>query len=68
MFGSKQDKAERLEREIAILMTVQEISVAELAERIGVPRKTIYSDLLALNDKGVLLQEDNGKISMYREY
>lgn len=68
MFGSKQGKQERLEREIAILMAEGELSVAELAQRIGVPRKTIYSDLVALNDQGIWLQEDGGKISIYQEY
>jgi DeoR/GlpR family transcriptional regulator of sugar metabolism len=66
MFGSKQAKAERLAREAALLEQRQEISVAELAREIGVPRKTIYSDLAALEEQGILLQEQAGKVSLFR--
>ena len=68
MFGSKQGKQERLEQEIAILAAEGEVSVAELAERVGVPPKTIYSDLTALDNNGIRLQEYKGRISIYREY
>ena len=68
MFGSKQDKVERLAQEVEILMAEGELSVAQLAKRVGVPRKTIYSDLVALHDQGIRLQEDEGKISIYQEY
>jgi DeoR/GlpR family transcriptional regulator of sugar metabolism len=68
MFGSKQGKAERLEQEVEILAAEGEMSVAELAERVGVPPKTVYSDLVALDNSGVRLQEYKGKISVYREY
>jgi DNA-binding transcriptional ArsR family regulator len=66
MFGSKQAKEERLAREAALLEQQQEVSVAELAEEIGVPRKTIYSDLAALEEQGILLQEHAGKVSLFR--
>jgi DeoR/GlpR family transcriptional regulator of sugar metabolism len=68
MFGSKQGKEERLEQEVEILIAEGEMSVAELAERVGVPPKTVYSDLVALDNSGVRLQEYKGKISVYREY
>ena len=68
MFGSKQGKEERLEQEVEILISEGEMSVAELAERVGVPPKTIYSDLTALDNNGVRLQEYKGKIGVYREY
>ena len=68
MFGSKQGKEERLEQEVEILIAEGEMSVAELAERVGVPPKTIYSDLVALDNSGVRLQEYKGKISVYQEY
>ena len=68
MFGSKQGKQERLEQEVEILVAEGEMSVAELAERVGVPPKTIYSDLVALHDHGIWLQEDEGKISIYQKY
>ena len=68
MFGSKQGKEDRLEQEVEILIAEGEMSVAELAERVGVPPKTIYSDLTALADNGVQLQEYKGKISVYQEY
>ncbi|MFP4440163.1 MAG: HTH domain-containing protein [Chloroflexaceae bacterium] len=66
MFGSKQAKEERLAREAALLEQQQEVSVAELAEEIGVPRSTVWRDLTDLEDRGVLLQEDNGKLSLFR--
>lgn len=65
MFGSKQAKEERLAREAALLEQ-QERSVADLAEEIGVPRSTIWRDLTDLEDRGILLQEDNGKLSLFR--
>ena len=68
MFGSKQSKQERLAQEVEMLITKGEMSVAELAERVGVPPKTIYSDLVALDNSGVRLQEYKGKISVYQEY
>ena len=68
MFGSKQGKQERLEQEVEILVAEGEMSVAELAERVGVPPKTIYSDLIALDNSGIRLQECKGKISVYQKY
>lgn len=66
MFGSKQSKEARLQLEINILSSVNEISVEELAQRVGVPKKTIYSDLTALENLGFLLQEHKGRISVYQ--
>ncbi len=67
MFGSKQSKQQRLNQEIELLETYGELSVAELADQLGVPRKTIYSDLPELEARGVLLQEDNGRLSIFRK-
>lgn len=67
MFGSKQAKEARLDQEIEILVAEGEMSAAELAERVGVPPKTIYSDLVALANNGIRLQEYKGKISVYQE-
>ena len=64
MFGSKRAKTERLEREVILLEQYGELSVNELAEKVGVPRKTIYSDLVELEARGVFLQEDRGKLSI----
>ena len=60
MFGSKQGKEERLEREVEILIAEGEMRIAELAERGGEPPKTIYSDLVALDNYGIRLQEYKG--------
>lgn len=67
MFGSKREKQERLEREIALLTQYGDLSVAELAEQVGVPRKTIYSDLVELDRRGILLQEDQGRLSLFHD-
>lgn len=66
MFGSKKAKEERLQQEISILAVTGEMSVAELAKRVGVPPKTVYSDLERLDAKGIRLQEYKGKISLYQ--
>jgi len=64
MFGSKQDKVERLEQEIELL-EAEALRPAQIAERIGVPRSTVMRDLPDLEDRGVLLQEDeDGRLSI----
>jgi DeoR/GlpR family transcriptional regulator of sugar metabolism len=65
MFGSKQGKQDRLETILEILREHDELTVTQLADLLGVPRKTIYTDLTALNDK---LQENDGLISIYHPY
>jgi DeoR/GlpR family transcriptional regulator of sugar metabolism len=67
MFGNKQAKQERLEREKELLEETEGLSVAEIAARVGVPRKTIYCDLADLEEHGVLLQEYDGKLSIFRK-
>lgn len=66
MFGNKQGKAERLEQEIELLEE-EALSAAQIADRLGVPRSTVMRDLPVLEDRGVLLQEDeDGKLSIFR--
>jgi DNA-binding IclR family transcriptional regulator len=66
MYGSKQGKVERLEVEIEMLET-EALSLSQLAARLGVPRSTVMRDLPALEDRGVLLQEDEaGRLSIFR--
>ena len=66
MFGSKQDKQERLEQEVELL-EAQPLLPAQIAERLGVPRSTVLRDLPVLEERGVLLQEDeDGKLSVFR--
>lgn len=67
MFGSKQGKEARLDREVELLEQHEELTVAQLAEKVGVPRKTIYSDLADQEARGVLLQEEDGKVSIYHK-
>ena len=64
MFGSKQGKNERLMEEVRLIEQYGELSPTELSEKLGVPRKTIYSDLVELEKRGIFLQEDNGKLSL----
>ena len=63
MFGSKQGKQERLEREI-VLLAEEWLSQAELARRVGVNRSTIMSDLVTLEEQGIFLQEKDGKLRL----
>jgi DNA-binding IclR family transcriptional regulator len=66
MFGSKKGKEDRLDDEIELLEDA-ELSPAQLAERLGVPRSTVLRDLPALEERGFLLQEDeNGKLRLSR--
>ncbi len=66
MFGSKKGKEDRLDDEIELLEDA-ELSPAQLAERLGVPRSTVLRDLPALEERGFLLQEDeDGKLRLSR--
>lgn len=68
MFGSKREKAERLEQYEEIL-DEEELTQAELAERLRVPRSTVMRDLVDLDERGVLLEEDErGKLSLFRKW
>lgn len=65
MFGSKEGKVERLEQEIELL-EAEALRPAQIAERLGVPRSTVMRDLPELEDRGVLLQEDeDGRLSIF---
>lgn len=66
MFGNKQDKQDRLERYVELLNQHPELSQAELARLLGVPRSTVMRDLPELEDQGIYLQEDEGKLSRSR--
>jgi DNA-binding IclR family transcriptional regulator len=65
MFGSKDGKVDRLEQEVELL-EAEALRPAQIAERLGVPRSTVMRDLPALEDRGVLLQEDDdGSLSIF---
>ena len=67
MFGSKKRKKTRLCRITRLLEQANRpLTQAELAQRVGVRRSTIYKDLAVLEEKGVLLAEDDaGKLSFF---
>lgn len=68
MFGSKKNKYERLET-IAALVERQPNAMTEkdLAHALRVARTTISKDLVALEDYGVLLAEDErARLSLFR--
>jgi CRISPR-associated endonuclease/helicase Cas3 len=67
MFGSKQDKQERLEQIVQVLERHPGgLTQSEIARRIRVERSTVHRDLAALEKRGVLLAEDHrGRISLF---
>ncbi|HZQ09241.1 MAG TPA: HTH domain-containing protein [Anaerolineae bacterium] len=68
MFGSKQKKQARLEQ-IAALVVQQPDALTpnDLAKTLRVARSTISYDLVTLEDKGVLLAEDErARLSLFR--
>lgn len=69
MFGSKQGKQERLAR-YQELLGAEELTQAQIAQRLGVPRSTVLRDLADLQDHGVLIQEDpeNGRLRLHRRW
>jgi DNA-binding IclR family transcriptional regulator len=68
MFGSKQGKQERL-GQYEQLLGEDELSQAEIARRLGVPRSTVMRDLAELDDQGVLIEEDEeGKVRLSRRW
>jgi len=65
MFGSKDGKVDRLEQEVELL-EAEALRPAQIAERLGVPRSTVMRNLPDLEDRGVLLQEDDdGRLSIF---
>lgn len=67
MFGSKQGKQERLAKIVEVLRQYPDgLSQAALAQHLHVPRSTIARDLPLLEERGVFLQEHDGKLSLFQ--
>jgi predicted DNA-binding transcriptional regulator YafY len=67
MFGSKQGKQERL-AQYQELLNAEALTPAQIAARLGVPRSTVLRDLPELEDQGVKLDEDEGKLRIFRRW
>lgn len=68
MFGNKREKAERLEQ-YEQLLEQEELTQAQLAERLNIPRSTVMRDLVDLDERGVLFEEDEGgKVRLSRRW
>lgn len=68
MFGSKQGKQERLAR-YQELLGAEELTQAQIAQRLGVPRSTVLRDLAHLEEQGVQLDEDDGgRLRLFRRW
>jgi DeoR/GlpR family transcriptional regulator of sugar metabolism len=68
MFGNKEEKVRRLQEEQALLEQHGELSPAELAQMLQVPRSTVLRDLPLLEEQGVFLQEnERGLLSLFRK-
>jgi len=66
MFGNKQVKQARLEHMARVIERHPDITQAELARKMGMPRSTVNRDLLALEKAGVLLAEDTrGRLALF---
>ncbi len=66
MFGNKEEKTRRLLEEQALLEQHGELSPAELAQMLQVPRSTVLRDLPVLDEQGVFLQEnERGLLSLF---
>lgn len=63
MFGSKQSKQDRLEQ-YRQLLSEEELTQAQIAARLGVPRSTVLRDLVDLEEQGVKLEEEGGKLRL----
>ena len=59
MFGSKRQKDRRLAQIATLTAGETGVTRAELARRLGVHRSTIGRDLVHLEERGVLLAEDD---------
>lgn len=67
MFGNKRRKRERLERMAQLVEREKGITQAELARRLDVHRSTVGKDLVTLEERGVLLAEDErGRLSLFQ--
>lgn len=68
MFGSKQGKQERL-AQYQELLGEEELTQAQIAQRLGVPCSTVLRDLSDLEDQGVRLDEDDGgRLRLFRKW
>lgn len=68
MFGNKQNKQERLEQ-YRQLLGEEELTQAQIAARLGVPRSTVMRDLVDLEEQGVKLAEkEDGKLGLFRRW
>jgi len=69
MFGSKSDKQKRLQAARQIIAEHGEITPAELARQLGVPRSTVSRDLAVAEEHGLLLCEDErGRLSLLERW
>ena len=69
MFGSKSDKQKRLQAARQIIAAHGEITPAELARQLGVPRSTVSRDLAVAEEHGLLLCEDErGRLSLLERW
>lgn len=68
MFGTKQNKAQRLEKLAALVEQHPErLTPKDLAELLQTARSTVTRDLTALEARGVLLAEDKrARLSLFR--
>ena len=66
MFGDKHAKQERLEQMARVIQQHPNITQAELARRMSMPRSTVKRDLPALEKAGILLAEDRrGRLALF---
>jgi len=66
MFGNKQVKQARLEQMARVIGQHPDITQAELARKMGMPRSTVKRDLPALEKAGILLAEDRrGRLALF---
>jgi uncharacterized membrane protein len=66
MFGDKQAKQERLEHIAKVIEQHPNITQAELARQMGMPRSTVKRDLPAMEKAGILLAEDaRGRLTLF---
>ena len=67
MFGTKQAKRERQRAIFLLLQSEGSMTASEIAERLRVPRSTIYRDLPDLDARNIQLDEDAaGRLSISR--
>jgi len=62
MFGTKEQKRERLFQLVEMVQAHPGISQAKLARVLGVNRSTILRDLAELEEMGIRLWEDAGRL------